>query len=66
MVNFFPFIYLINASENSFHFAIFLDLNSHSIKKQNSHEYLNKAGYKLRSTYLNFSVLQTLIIISAL
>jgi len=32
-----PFIYLTNASENSFHFSVFLDLNSHSIKEQNIH-----------------------------
>lgn len=65
MVNLFPFIYLINASKYSFKFTIFLDLNSHRIKEQSIHEYLIKADYKLGLTYLNCSVLWTLIIIYA-
>lgn len=63
---FFPFIYLRNASKNSFNFAIFLDLNSHRIEEQSIHKYLIKTDYKLRLTYLILSVLWTLVTIYAL
>lgn len=48
MIFFFAFFYLINASENSLPFAVFLDVNLHSVKKQNIHEY--PVGYTLRLT----------------